>query len=63
MGIPPGHSDFVCSDGHLPFQQSIQISSTQKGIGHSTGAFNFQMLKYALIIPSEHSDFEWSDGH
>ena len=33
------------------------------GIGHSTGAFRFRVLRLALDIPPEHSNFECSGGH
>ena len=46
LGIPPEHSDFECSVGHLAFHRSIQISNAQMGIGYSNGIF-----RRALDIP------------
>ena len=39
------------------------MSNAQMGIGQSTGALIFRMLRWALGIPPEHSDFECSDGN
>ena len=41
----------------------IHISIAQLGFWHSTRAFRFRMLRLPLAIPTEHSDFKWSDGH
>ena len=43
--IQPEHSDFKCLDGRWAFHLGIQILNAQMGIGHSTGAFRFQMLR------------------
>ena len=60
IGIPAEHSnlgDFECTDGHWAVYPIIQISDAQMGIRHFIGAFEFRMLKCALIIQAEHSDF------
>ena len=62
LGIPPMHSDFDCSDGHWAFQLSIQISNAQMDIGHFTGAFGFRIVRLALGISAEHSDFDAQMG-
>ena len=63
FSVPSEHSDFECTDGHLAFHRSIQISNAQMCIGHSTGAFRFRMHRWAFCIPLEHSDFECTDRH
>ena len=63
MGIAPVHSNFECLDGHWAFHRSIQISSAQMGIGHSTWAFRFLILRWAMGIQPVHLDFERVDGN